>query len=512
MRRCSSSRASTNIAGIRPTFVDTDSGTNGSTTSQGTPVLSNTTTPPQYEPNHSTATPTFTDSTNSTPAAAADDHEVKQINFPKTPSSKFRSSVKSSIFMSTGHNRERLGGYLHPRDMRRLVTPFSSSNEPQLIVRRHVMLLNFDPLRAIVLRDRLLVLVPDGADSILVALEKRVKGGFLEMENQVFGSEHGSVHPSAKVARTGISTNTNTNGGGGGGGGQRPSKHNSNYTLMVTSQNLIGKQGADTDDSTSAPTEDNFCVHDEADEWEHLQGMDWRNISFELLSVDAILHTVIAMLMDDAQRVYNKTRYAMGDVRVDLPDEATGGGQAGGEVGDYTQSRIKLQKDEVRLIEKRVKGFVRSMNELLDEDEDMALMNLSRLITHPERFVQPVSQTVLHEESDEPELILEAYLQQASSIVNALDLLKGQIATTEEQISMTLDAVRNRLLYINTLLTIASLCVATGSFIGSIFGMNLTSFIEDDPTAFFRVTYGTLAGLGLMWILMSWGFYKASHV
>ena len=48
--------------------------------------------------------------------------------------------------------RERLGGFLHPRDMRRLVTPFSASNEPELIVRRHVMLLNFDPLRAVILR------------------------------------------------------------------------------------------------------------------------------------------------------------------------------------------------------------------------------------------------------------------------------------------------------------------------------------------------------------------------
>ena len=50
--------------------------------------------------------------------------------------------------------RERLGGYLHPRDMRKLVTPFSASNEPQLIVRRHAMLLILDPLRAIILRSR----------------------------------------------------------------------------------------------------------------------------------------------------------------------------------------------------------------------------------------------------------------------------------------------------------------------------------------------------------------------
>jgi magnesium transporter len=134
------------------------------------------------------------------------------------------------------------------------------------------------------------------------------------------------------------------------------------------------------------------------------------------------------------------------------------------------------------------------------------------LITHPERFVQPVSRVILHEESDEPELILEAYLQQALSIVNSLDLLKGQILTTEEQISMTLDAIRNRLLYINTLLSVAMLCVATGAFIGSIFGMNLYNHIEEDDTAFYRVTYGTLAGIGVMWVILSWAFFRAANI
>ena len=31
------------------------------------------------------------------------------------------------------------------------------------------------------------MLVPDGADSILIALERRVRGGIAEMEDQVFG-------------------------------------------------------------------------------------------------------------------------------------------------------------------------------------------------------------------------------------------------------------------------------------------------------------------------------------
>ena len=139
-------------------------------------------------------------------------------------------------------------------------------------------------------------------------------------------------------------------------------------------------------------------------------------------------------------------------------------------------------------------------------------MNLSRLLSHPERFLQPVPEEILREESDEPELILEVYLQQALSIVNEMDLLKGQIITTEEQISMQLDAIRNRLLFINTLLSVASLCVAIGSFIGSIFGMNLTNHIEDNDTAFTRVTIGTVVGMVLAWMLLSKFFQVAASL
>uniref|UniRef100_A0A7S1V206 Uncharacterized protein n=1 Tax=Grammatophora oceanica TaxID=210454 RepID=A0A7S1V206_9STRA len=115
----------------------------------------------------------------------------------------------STPVMAPPKKRARLGGYLHPRDMRRLVTPFSSSNEPELIVRRHVMLLNFDPLRAIVLRDRLLVLVPDGADSILGSLAKRVRGGLAEVEDSVFGSEHSSSEQQQTSSETGTPKGSN---------------------------------------------------------------------------------------------------------------------------------------------------------------------------------------------------------------------------------------------------------------------------------------------------------------
>jgi len=380
-------------------------------------------------------------------------------------------------------HKERLGGYLHPRDMRRLVTPFSSSNEPQLMVRRHVMLLNFDPLRAIVLRDRLLVIVPDGADSILIDLERRVRGGITEMENQVFGKER---HPKSSSTST-------------------VKKSRSSAELVANDEtNQLGdddKKDSTISDKTDVVSSDDDIVEDE---WEELQKMNWDNMPFELQSVDAVLQTVTAMLVVDARNVYHRSTVAMSELRGDSPGQKRSG------PGEHAQERLRLHKDEVNMMESRVQGFVRAMNEVLDDDEDMTLMNLSRLLTHPERFLQPVPDQILHEESDEPELILEVYLQQALSIVNELDLLKGQIITTEEQISMQLDAIRNRLLFINTLLSVASLCVAIGSFVGSIFGMNLTNHIEDHPTAFTRVTVGTVVGMVLAWAILSRIFQQAA--
>jgi len=386
-------------------------------------------------------------------------------------------------------HRERLGGYLHPRDMRRLVTPFSSSNEPQLMVRRHVMLLNFDPLRAIVLKDRCLVLVPDGADSILIELERRVRGGIVEMENQVFGVSSDD----AKMMNNTAAANLQEEGKG--------------AQVQVGDEKGKKLESTSFSDNSTEHTECDHSSNTNHDEWEDIQKMDWKHMPYELQSVDAVLQTVTSMLLDDARKLGDKSVRSMSELRGDHRFTSS----SISSVGEHAQERLRLHKDEVNLMEGRVQGFVRAMNEVLDDDEDMALMNLSRLISHPDRFLQPVSQEILHEESDEPELILEAYLQEALSIVNELDLLKGQITSTEEQISMTLDSVRNRLLYINTLLSVASLCVGVGSFVGSIFGMNLTNHIEQEEKAFLQVTVGVIVGMVGMWGILSWVFYRAAN-
>jgi hypothetical protein len=63
--------------------------------------------------------------------------------------------------------------FLHARDLRQLFSA-NSASEPAIAVRRHVVLVNFETIRAIVLVDRMILLVPMGADSELRDIEREL--------------------------------------------------------------------------------------------------------------------------------------------------------------------------------------------------------------------------------------------------------------------------------------------------------------------------------------------------
>ncbi|GLD92946.1 hypothetical protein PINS_up001538 [Pythium insidiosum] len=59
---------------------------------------------------------------------------------------------------------------VHMRDLRQLDESFAESNETSIVVRKQAILISADPIRSIVLRHSALVLVPNGADSLLLML------------------------------------------------------------------------------------------------------------------------------------------------------------------------------------------------------------------------------------------------------------------------------------------------------------------------------------------------------
>ena len=343
--------------------------------------------------------------------------------------------------------------------MRRLVTPFSASNEPGLIVRRHVMLLNFDPMRAVILKDRLLVIVPDGADSILAQLEKRVRGGVMEMERSFLGS---TVYDGAD---SDIGLSEHSKPGKKKGRKFRFGSKNRNNAFSDESQST-NHSDAGISDTETEPTqmENEYADAQQTadDEWNDLQGTEWIDLPFELQAADAVLHTITSFLSGDTLELHEAATTYIENIVDD---------RAGTREDPLTV--IRAVKEGIREMSGRVKGFVQSVNRILDEDEDMALMNLTRLQTHPERFMYPVSAEVLEEESDEPELILESYLQEGLSLINVLDSIQGQIDTAAELVDQRLDSVRNRILMANMVLTAFSVAVAIASLVGSFFGMNV---------------------------------------
>ena len=175
---------------------------------------------------------------------------------------------------------------------------------------------------------------------------------------------------------------------------------------------------------------------------------------------------------------------------------------------ENAQELLRQCKNEISILEGRTEGMDRAMEEVLGEDEDLALMNLTKLITEPGKFIQPVSKTVLEEEGDEPELIIEAYSQQSLSTLNGLKLLRGQVQSTEELVSMQLDRNRNRLLAYNTLLSLVTACLAAAGLVGSFFGMNIKTGIEQEDGACPTVVWGPMGGTTAVGVIMVWKLTK----
>jgi len=378
--------------------------------------------------------------------------------------------------------RERLGGFLHPRDMRRLASPFVTSNEPEIVVRRHAMLLNFDPLRAIILRDRVLVLVPEGGDVITQALEKILKGEMRDViDSGIFDADGGgkltttaagpsdaggplavvdellsegadnidllglSAHASEQSSNDDNNNNSNNNNGRG----------RLKMKLSWPAKNVPGGADvADTEESVDADDDDDDGGEtdddDDDSEWMELKQREWIDLPFELQALDAVLLCVCGILSEDTLEVQQAAREYINRL---VSSKGTPKSQD-------PLAILRALKDAVREMSSRVNGFVMSVTRVLDEDEDMALMNLSRIITHPHRFIQPVPAEVLEEESDEPELILEANLQIGLSLKNALNLIDGQVDSTSDLVNRYMDDVRNRILWANVLLTVVTVCLA----------------------------------------------------
>ncbi|XAR67821.1 hypothetical protein NMG60_11002740 [Bertholletia excelsa] len=88
------------------------------------------------------------------------------------------------------------------------------------------------------------------------------------------------------------------------------------------------------------------------------------------------------------------------------------------------------------------------------------------------------------ESIEQLEMLLEAYFVVIDSILSKLTSLKEYIDDTEDFINIQLDNVRNQLIQIELLLTMATFVVAIFGVVAGVFGMNFTIPLFREPDAF----------------------------
>ena len=110
-----------------------------------------------------------------------------------------------------------------------------------------------------------------------------------------------------------------------------------------------------------------------------------------------------------------------------------------------TLEMLRTLKNQVVLQLARANNTKRAIMDVLDEDEDMALMNLTRQRTEPQLF-QPMLMKEALEDHEDFELLYEACLQSVNTLATNLEVCQQEIANAEDFNMMKLDTARNRLL------------------------------------------------------------------
>ncbi|XP_065861025.1 magnesium transporter MRS2-I-like [Euphorbia lathyris] len=167
-------------------------------------------------------------------------------------------------------------------------------------------------------------------------------------------------------------------------------------------------------------------------------------------------------------------------------------------ISSLNLDRVRKLKSSMTRLTNRVQKVRDELEQLLDDDDDMADLYLSRKLVTP---FSPVSSTgapnwflssptigskisrtsrasvatVDQEEHDveELEMLLEAYFMQIDSTLNKLTTLREYIDDTEDYINIQLDNHRNQLIQLELFLCSGTVCLSVYSLVAAIFGMNL---------------------------------------
>ncbi|KAG6613463.1 CorA Metal Ion Transporter (MIT) Family [Phytophthora cinnamomi] len=149
--------------------------------------------------------------------------------------------------------------------------------------------------------------------------------------------------------------------------------------------------------------------------------------------------------------------------------------------------RLREFKNTMNEFESQVDGVRRVLMELLDNEEDLRLLYLTKLYEEPELLGDLWSF-----DSEEAEVLIENYLQDIFSTRTTAELLQHRIANTESLVTLKLDSNRNYLLKVQLIFSLVTINISVGTLVSGVFGMNLVSGLAQRAGWFLGVVIFTI--------------------
>lgn len=200
-------------------------------------------------------------------------------------------------------------------------------------------------------------------------------------------------------------------------------------------------------------------------------------LPYEFRALESIFISVVSAL--EAEMVF--IRNLVGGLLAELEDD----------INHDKFKRLLHYSRRLTSFQNRVKLVQAAFEEVLEQDEDLAAMYLT------DRKNGVPRQLSDHEEL---ELLLETFSKQVEEMVNEAENIHGNVQSTQEIVELILDSNRNALLALDLKVSIGTMGIGMGALIAGLFGMNLTSHMEELPYAF----AGMSAGSALIALLVAW--------
>ncbi|RYH31703.1 hypothetical protein EON65_02080 [archaeon] len=154
---------------------------------------------------------------------------------------------------------------------------------------------------------------------------------------------------------------------------------------------------------------------------------------------------------------------------------------------------LKNQLDELR---KKAREVKRALLEVLQSDEDMALMCLSVPSPSPSPLpTKQIGSSVGAAATMSLEMLFENYLNEIEWIAAEVDDILDEVRNTEENVDLQLDLLRNRILKFELKLSIITFLTSCGALVTGLFGMNLLNHFERSGVVFYAVTAMIIFGM-----------------